>query len=297
MIADGVYAAPFQYVTAASFDEAVEALRQHGDAARVIAGGQSLVPLMMLRLVEPAVLVDVRAIGRGTIEQVDGRLLVPALTRHVDLEESPLVRERVPALADAAACIGNVRVRHRGTIGGSLAHAEPTAELPCLAVALRASVHVLGPAGPRTIPAAELFAGYFATSLAADEVITAVEVPFPAPRAGTGFAELARRAGDFASAEAAAVVALAGDGTCADVALAVGAVADRPLDVSVHAASLCGAAPDADALAGAAQAVADAVELAGGGHGSPAYRRRLLRVVVRRALEAAAARAGTAAAA
>jgi aerobic carbon-monoxide dehydrogenase medium subunit len=286
-----VYAAPFEYVRAGSWSEAVEYLGEHGDAARVIAGGQSLVPMMMLRLLEPAVLVDVRGVGRGQIERVNGHVVVPALTRHVDLEESPVVREACPVLADAAACIGNVRVRHRGTIGGSLAHAEPTAELPCVAVALGARVRALGPNGSRTVAASDLFIGYFETSLAHHEVITDVELPVLPPRSGAAFAELARRAGDFASVEAAGVVVLAADGTCSDVRVVVGAVSDRPLDLSDHAASLRGVRPDARAVDEAARAAAAAVEVGMGGHGSPEYRRKMLAVIVGRALTGAVARA------
>jgi CO/xanthine dehydrogenase FAD-binding subunit len=280
------------YVRAGSWSEAVEYLSEHGDAARVIAGGQSLVPMMMLRLLEPGVLIDVRAVGRGVIERVDGDLVVPALTRHVDLEVSPVVRASCPVVADAAACIGNVRVRHRGTIGGSLAHGEPTAELPCVAVALGARVHALGPTGTRAIAASDVFVGYFQTCLAHDEVITDVELPVLPARSGAGFAELARRAGDFASVEAAAVVSLAEDGTCADVRVVVGAVADRPIDVSDHVGSLRGVRPDAAAVDEAAGAAAAAVEVGMGGHGSPEYRRKMLRVFVGRALTTAAARAG-----
>src|SRR5919197_15687 len=154
-----MYAAPFEYVRASSWSEAVQRLSEGGEDARVIAGGQSLVPMMMLRLAEPPVLVDIGGADERTIERANGALVLSALARHVDLQWSPVVHDACPVLAEAAGHIGNVRVRHRGTIGGSLAHAEPTAELPCLAVALGASVRTLGPDGERTILADELCTG------------------------------------------------------------------------------------------------------------------------------------------
>jgi aerobic carbon-monoxide dehydrogenase medium subunit len=286
-----LYAAPFEYVEARSWGEAVELLAEHGEDARAIAGGQSLVPLMMLRFAEPSVLVDLGGIERGTIERQGERLLVPALTRHAEVAASPAVHGACPVLADAAMTIGNVRVRNRGTIGGSLAHAEPTAELCCVAMALDGRVTVSGPGGERTIPAAELLVGYLQTSLEPGELITAVELPVLPPGSGAGFAEIARRVGDFATAEAAAVVSLDADGSCSGVRVVVGAAGDRPTDVSGEAASLQGRRPEGAAIEEAAADVARSLELSDGGHGSPAYRRRLFAVVVRRALDAAAVRA------
>jgi aerobic carbon-monoxide dehydrogenase medium subunit len=286
-----VYAAPFEHVEAGSWGEAVELLAEHGDDARPIAGGQSLVPLMMLRLAEPAVLVDLGRIGRGTIERQGDRLVVPALTRHAEVAASSVVHRACPVLADAAASIGNVRVRNRGTIGGSLAHAEPTAELCCVAVALDGQVQVRGPGGERTMPATELLVGYLQTSLEPVELITAVDLPILRPGSGAAFAEVARRVGDFATAEAAAVVSLEGDGSCSGVRVVVGAAGDRPIDVSGEASGLQGRRPDRAAIDDAATEVARSLELTDGGHGSPAYRRRLFAVVVRRAIEAAAGRA------
>jgi CO/xanthine dehydrogenase FAD-binding subunit len=287
-----VYAAPFEYVRAGSWDEAVAQLGEHGDDARVVAGGQSLVPMMMLRLAEPAVLVDIRGIGAGPIERAGDHVVIPALTRHVDLEQSAVVRSACRIVADAAACIGNIRVRHRGTIGGSLAHADPSAELPCVALALGARVRTLGPQGTRTIAAADLFLGYYATALLPGEVITDVEVPVLPADCGAAFTELIRRADDFASVEAAAVVTLSADGTCSGVRAAVGAVADRPVDVSASLAGLIGARPTADALAEAAREAAAAVDIGLTKHGSREYQREMLHVFLARALRGAAARAG-----
>ncbi len=200
-----MYASPCDHVAATSWADAVGLLREGGDGAKVIAGGQSLIPMMNLRLATPSLLVDVSAAGPVGIERRDDRLVLSALTRHSELERSPEISAGCPILAEAARCIGNVRVRHRGTIGGSLAHADPAAELPCVAVALGATVRTLGETGERSVPAAEFFDTYFTTALGDAEVVTAVEVPTLGPRTGWAFVELVRRPGDFAIVEVAAL--------------------------------------------------------------------------------------------
>jgi carbon-monoxide dehydrogenase medium subunit len=285
-------AAAFEYLRASSWADAVARLSEAGEDARVIAGGQSLVPMMMLRLATPALLVDVGAAAERTIERRNGTLVVPALTRHIDLEHDAAVRGACPMLAEAAAHIGNVRVRHRGTIGGSLAHAEATAELPCVAVALGATVHVLGPAGERAIAAADLFVTHFTTSLEPGEVITRIELPALRARQGSAFVEIVRRPGDFAMVEAAALVTLGEDGGCADARVVVSATADRPIDVSGTAAEpLRGASPDANAAAAAGAAVAAEIEVGPSSHAGESYRREMVAVLVKRALLTAAQRA------
>jgi carbon-monoxide dehydrogenase medium subunit len=257
----------------------------------VIAGGQSLVPMMMLRLAEPSRLVDVAAAADRSIERRDGRLVVSALARHVDLIASPVVAEAAPILAEAAAMIGNVRVRHRGTIGGSLAHAEATAELPCVAVALDATVHALGPSGERTIPADELFVTHLTTSLQPAEVITQVDLPAAGPRQGSAFVEMTRRPGDFAMVEVAAVITLDEDGRCTEPRVVISATADRPIDVSAQAAGLRGQRPDGRLASEVGAAVAAEAEVGPSIHGGAEYRREMLAVLVKRAILAAAARA------
>lgn len=292
-----MYAPPFHYVRAGSWSEAVQHLADGGEDARVIAGGQSLVPLMMLRMSEPALLVDVNGAGGRAVERANGTLRIDALVRHADLEASAAARAAFPALGEAAAWIGNVRVRHRGTIGGSLAHADPAAELPCVALAAGATVTVLGADGERSIPVAELVTGHLTTSLEPGELITRVDVPALGPGQGCAFVELSRRPGDFALAEACAVVGLDGDGAVTEVRLAVGAVSDRPLDVSAALADLRGRAPGEAETDAAGRAAADSVDVTPSGHGSAAYVRRVLGVVAARALRAAAARARSGAAA
>ncbi len=286
-----MYAAPFDYVRATSWSEAVAQLAAAGEDARVIAGGQSLVPMMMLRIAEPAVLVDVGGAAERTIERADGTLVVSALARHVDLEESAAARDACPMLAEAASRIGNVRVRHRGTIGGALAHGEPTAEWPCLAVALGATVRALGPSGERAIAADDLFVTHLTTSLEPGEVITRIEMPVLRPGQGSSFVELARRAGDFAMVEVAALVTLGGDGRCTEARVVVGATADRPADLSATAAALHGERPGERLAGEVARAAADEVEVGPSTHASAEYRREMVAVLVKRALLTAAARA------
>jgi carbon-monoxide dehydrogenase medium subunit len=286
-----MYAAPFEYVRAGSWEEAVSELAEAGEDARVIAGGQSLVPMMMLRLAEPAVLVDVGGAGDRSIARENGTLRVSALTRHVDLEDSAPARAACAMIPEAASRIGNVRVRHRGTIGGALAHGEPTAEWPCLAVALGATVQVLGPGGARAVPAEELFVTHLTTSLEAAEVITAVDLPVVGDGEGSCFVELARRPGDFALVEAAAIVALDDGGRCARVRLVIGAVGERPVDHSAAAAGMLGAPPGEDAAVEAGRAVAAEAEIGPSTHASEGYRRDMVAVLARRALLEAAVRA------
>jgi CO/xanthine dehydrogenase FAD-binding subunit len=287
-----MYSAPFEYLRASSWEEAVAQLERGDEDGRVLAGGQSLVPMMMLGLAAPTLLVDVGGAAERTIEVRDGSLVVSALVRHVDLERSDAVHDACPMLTEAVGHIGNVRVRHRGTIGGSLAHAEATAELATVAVAQRAIAHVLGPRGERTVPAAELFVTHLTTSLESAEVITAVEFPAPSgPRTGSCFLEMARRAGDFAMAEVAATVSIDEEGRCDDVRLVVGAVADRPADVSDTATALICAPPEQAVVAELARAVADEVEIGPSSHAGVEYRREIVAVLVERAVATAAARA------
>lgn len=287
-----MYSAPFEYQRASSWQEAVAQLERGGEDGHVLAGGQSLVPMLMLGLAAPTLLVDVGEAGERTIEARDGSLVLSALVRHVDVERSEVVRGACPMLTEAVAHIGNVRVRHRGTIGGSLAHAEATAELAAVAVAQKATVRVLGPRGERTVPAADLFVTHLTTSLEPAEVITAVEFPaVSGPRTGSCFLEMTRRAGDFAMAEVAATVSLDEAGRCDEVRLVVGAVADRPADASDSAQALIGAAPVQPALAELARVVADQVEIGPSSHASVEYRREMVAVLVERAVETAAVRA------
>jgi carbon-monoxide dehydrogenase medium subunit len=269
----------FEYIAAGSYDEAVRLLAasaERGDEAKILAGGQSLMPMLNLRLAHPELLIDINPADQRPPALADGLLRLPALTRHRVLLEHDLVREHCPLLAEAVRHVGNVRVRNRGTIGGSLAHADPTSEIGCCALATGARVVVRGPDGERTIPASDLFAGYWSTSLDPAEIITDVLIPAARPRQGWSFHEMVRRTSDFAIVAVAVIFNMAertGEPASATVALA--GVADR---VVLADPELLTDDPDASAAR-----IADSL--------GPAYRRRLARVLTARALREASARA------
>jgi CO/xanthine dehydrogenase FAD-binding subunit len=230
--------APFEYVRARTLDEALAAL--DGDS-KILAGGQSLVPMLNMRLVRPARLVDINAVPglEGVQARPDGGLDVGALTRHSDLLTAPLVKERAPLLAAAAAHVGHRAIRNRGTVGGSLAHADPAAELPAALLALDASAVIAARGGRRrVVPLAEFFVGLLTTALAPDEILVGVEIP-DARRAGWGFGEIARRAGDFAVAGVAAMLR-GTQARCIDARLVAIGADDRPRRLSAAEATLIG---------------------------------------------------------
>ena len=285
-------AAPFGYEWVSSFEEAAQALQRRGEDAKVIAGGQSLVPMLNLRLARPAWLVDINPVGAGPIEDHGGYLRLPALTRHHAIEESDVVRRRCPILAEAAARVGNVRTRTRGTIGGSLAHADPAAELPCVAVALGAEVTARGPDGARDVAAGDLLVSYLTTTLEPDEVVAEVRVPTLGPRSGWSVLEMSRRSSDWMVVGVAAVVELDDDGTVAAGSVAFGGVAERPWPVPAEVlADLLGAAPEEALLQRVAERAAAMLHPDDDVHASGPYRQRLAAVLGRRALAEAAARA------
>ncbi|HYE90976.1 MAG TPA: FAD binding domain-containing protein [Terriglobales bacterium] len=259
--------APFAYERARTVDDAVAALARDPDA-KVLAGGQSLVPMMNMRLARPSRLVDINGIAElaGVATQAGGGLVLGALVRHTELATSSLVRARAPLLAAAAAHVGHRAIRNRGTLGGSVAHADPAAELPAALLALDATFVVAGPSGRRRFAADAFFVGLLATELAHDELLVAVEIP-PAPP-GWGFAELARRAGDFAIAGVAGV--LDADGRAR---LAAFGVDDRPIRLRAAESALAAGVDAAAAAAATDCHPADDV------HASSAYRRHLVTVL------------------
>jgi carbon-monoxide dehydrogenase medium subunit len=285
--------APFQYFTPQTVAEAVSLLAEHGDEAKVIAGGQSLVPMMAFRLATPSVLVDLNRVTELDYVRRDGDTLVlGALTRHRAVQELAWARDRCAALAEGVDLIGHPAIRNRGTVGGSLAHADPAAEWPALLLALDGEVDVVGPGGRRTIAAPELFVTYFTTSLASDEVLAEVRLPVPNGESlGSSFVELARRHGDFAIGGVAALVKLGADGSVVDVRIALIGVRDTAVRAHGAEAILRGAQPTDDALAEAAGSVVDEVSPISDIHGSAGYRTHVATVLVRRALAIARDRA------
>ncbi|MDA8316708.1 MAG: xanthine dehydrogenase family protein subunit M [Actinomycetota bacterium] len=285
--------APFDYVAARSLDEALAALADAGEGGKVLAGGQSLVPLLALRLARPDVLVDVNQIaGLDRLVVDDHRLVIGALVRHRAVELDERVRRAFPLVSAAAAQIGHVAIRNRGTVGGSVAHADPAAEWPTLLLALDGEVEVASPRGRRVIGAGDLYAGYLTTTLEADEVVCEVRGTLPEGRIGTSFLELARREGDFAIVGVAAVLAREGD-VVRHCRLALSGVGSTPVRARGAEELLAGGPADDAAIAAAARTVADEMDPPGDIHGSADYRRKVAEVLVRRALCAARDEIGT----
>lgn len=288
-----MYLAPFVYHAPATVDEALTLLARLPEA-KVLAGGQSLIPLMSLGLARPGALVDVNGLpGLDGITEADGHLRIGALVRHHALETSPIIQRRCPLLAEAASLIGNIRVRHRGTLGGSLAHADPAAELPLVAAALGATLEIRRAEGGREVAAEAFFRGYLTTDLATGELVTGVRLPAFGPATGHGLAELVRRAGDFAIVAACAVLDVDDAGRCGQVSLAVGGVGPHPLRMRGAEALLVGRALTGPLIKEAADAVPDEVSPESDIHASAAYRRTMARVMAYRALTMARTRAGT----
>lgn len=287
-----MYAADFEYRSAHSYDEAVGLLERYGEDAKILAGGQSLVPMMQLRLALPTHVVDVSDIPAPPVQEEGDTLVIPAGMRHARLLDDPVVARGAPMIAEAAQHIGNGRVRNRGTIGGSLAHADPAAELPCVATAIDARLVVRSSAGEREIGADEFFVSYFTTALAEAEVLTGIRVPRRRPRVGQAFVEYSRRASDFAVVEAAAVVELDRRGRCVAAALVFGGVAERPLDRRGDLRpALVGREGSESECAQAAAAAADGIDPPDDVHASAALRRRLARHLGAEALARAFRRA------
>ena len=288
-------ASAFEYVAARSYDEAVRLLAasaERDQEAKILAGGQSLMPMLNLRLAHPELLIDINPADQRpptlALHNSGEMLRLPALTRHRVLLEHEMVRQHCPLLAEAIRYVGNVRVRNRGTIAGSLAHADPTSEIGCCALATGARVVVRGPAGngpsERTVPVSDLFAGYWSTTLDPAEIITDVLIPAAGPRQGWSFQEMVRRTSDFAIVAVSVIFNLAeraGEPASATVALA--GVADR---VVLADPELLNDDPDESAAR-----IAESLDPPDDVHASGAYRRRLARVLTARALREASARA------
>jgi CO/xanthine dehydrogenase FAD-binding subunit len=284
--------APFRYARPSTLGDAIALLAETPGEGKLLAGGQSLVPMLNMRLVRPAVLVDVNRLPEltGITPTPAGGLRIGALTRHAELAASPAVIERAPLLAEAARHVGHAAIRNQGTLGGSVAHADPAAELPAALVALDARVLVTGPRGAREVPADAFFRALLSTALEADEILTAVEFPAPAP--GWGFVEIARRPGDFALAGVAAMLRVApGAPARVETARLVGfGVGDRPLRLFGAERLLTGVALDAESATRAGAAAGPDCDPPSDVHGAADYRRHLATVLTERALLQAGAR-------
>jgi carbon-monoxide dehydrogenase medium subunit len=284
--------APFAYEAPSDVRDVVALLRNHGAKARLLAGGQSLMPVLNFRLGRPSLLIDLnRVAGLSFIEDRGGHLAIGAMTRESEIEDSPLIRRHAPLLFEATRHIGHRAIRNRGTIGGSLSHADPAAEYPAAALALDATMVVLGHRGERRIAAAAFFDGALTTTIAEDEMLVRIELPKAAAGGGAAFAEIARRAGDFALAGVGAVVTLAGEAV-ADVRLAACGAGPGPMRLRRAEQALRSAGLGEVGVRTAARAAMAEVEPATDIHASADYRRRLVGVMTARAITDAVARAG-----
>jgi len=282
---------PFTYEAPATIDDAVKALGRSREA-KILAGGHSLIPLMKLGLAEPEVLVDIgRIAALRDIRSEDGAIVVGALATHRSIADDPKVAATLKALAEAAAAVGDLQVRARGTIGGSLAHADPAADEPAPTLAFDATIRVIGPKGRRDIPAREFFKGTFETALAPNEIVVEIRFPAPAGRSGSAYAKFAHPASGFAIAGVAAVVGLNADGTVERAAIGVTGAAAGPFRATAAERALVGTRADASAVDAAAAKAADGVTMLSDLTASSEFRKQLVRVHARRALERAVERA------
>lgn len=280
--------APFEYVKPQTIDEALEVLAERGSDAKVLAGGQSLVPLMNFRLVRPQYLIDINGLADlGYVRQADGGLAIGALTRQSELLRSSLVKAQYPLLAYAAKFISHPAIRNRGTVGGSVAHADPAAELPGLFLALDAEFTARSTQGERKIPVGDLFVTYFTTSLDPTELLTEVRVPALAPNTGWGFEETSRRHGDLAVAASTVVASLGQRGVCERIAIALSGVGEVPIRAQGAEAVLVGNTPTDSLIREAAAKVVEDIEPESDVHATADYRRHVATVLTARALKRA----------
>ena len=284
--------AVFDYHPAKSVDEAIALLQQYGDDAKLLAGGHSLLPTMKLRLAQPAHLVDIGKIGGlSYIREENGAFAVGAMTTYTTIERSEVLSRHFALLPEGISVIGDPQVRNRGTIGGSIAHSDPAADMPGIVLALKADILVQGPNGVRTIKADDFFKGMFETALQPDEIITEIRFATPPARTGSAYMKLENKASHYALAGCAAVVSLGGDGTCSSASLVITGASVKATRASVVEAALVGKKLDESTVAAATAHAADGLELLEDIHGSKAYRSQMTAVMMRRAVLRAVERA------
>ena len=282
----------FDYLVPTSLDEALALLGQHGEEAKVLAGGQSLVPLLNFRLVRPAHLVDLNEIrGLDQIRADDGHLVIGAMARQRAVETSTLIRERCPLLAEAMPQIGHVQIRNRGTFGGSLAHADPAAELPAVVAALGGEIVLQSARGRRRLTAEQFFVGYLTTAAEPTELLVEVKLPATPRRTGSAFLEVSRRHGDFALVGVATTLTLDDRGVCTACSVALTGVGPTPVLARDAALGLVGGPPSPQAIEEVGRRVSQGLRPDSDLHASSEYRKDVAGVLTRRALARAAERA------
>src|SRR5262245_20960467 len=285
--------APFDYHAPTTLSEAIELLQRHGDQAKVLSGGQSLLPLLKLRVGAAGHLVDIGRIpGLDYIKEENGFLKIGGRTRESELERSEIIRSKYPILHDTTRVIADPVVRNRATIGGNLAHADPANDHPATMLALGAEVTATGATGQRTIPIEQFFTGLFSTALAPDEILTEIRVPIPPPRSGGAYVKLERKVGDFATAASAAQVTLGSSGEIERAGIGLTDAGPTPIKATEAEHFLLKKKPDAAVLSEAARLAAAATEPSADRRGSVQYKREMARVLTTRALARAVERAG-----
>lgn len=281
----------FDYHSPSSLQEAVGLLQQNGDNAKLLAGGQSLIPAMRFRLALPEVLIDINGIdGLEYVREDNGRLAIGAMTREVELEESELVQQNYALLADAARVIADPIVRNRATVGGNIAHADPANDHPAVMLAYGAELIALGPNGTRAIPIDDFFVDLFENALTDNEILTEIRIPRPAANSGGAYLKVERKVGDYAVSAVAVQLTMEGD-ECTAVRIGLTNVSPVPMRAKHAEAALKGSTLDEETLEAAGQAAASECDPSPDLRGSVAYKRDLTRVLVKRAVRKAAERA------
>jgi CO/xanthine dehydrogenase FAD-binding subunit len=284
--------APFKYIAAASLEQALALKAEHGDEAKFLAGGQSLLPTMNFRLARPAILIDINPIDAlAGIRSSNGATRVGALTRYRALQRDAAFTRMFPLIGEALPHIAHPQIRNRGTIGGNLSHADPASELPAITIALGARFHVQSAKQERWLEAPDFFLSALTTDLAPEEMLVEIELPAPKPRTGSCFMEIARRRGDFAIVGAAAMMTLGEGGECIDVRLTFCGVGETPIDASPDTAALVGHQPTEAAFIDVAKSVQSAIDPAGSVHATADYQRHVAGVLTERTLQTAFERA------
>jgi aerobic carbon-monoxide dehydrogenase medium subunit len=286
-----VFPSSFDYIRASSVEEAVSLLQQHGEEAKLLAGGHSLLPMMKLRLAAPSMLIDIGRIPDLAGVRTNGTISLGPTTTYATVMDSEELARLCPLLAETAAQVGDMQVRNRGTVGGSVAHADPASDMPAAMLALDATFTARGPGGERSIAAADFFQGLFMTALQPDEVLTRISIARPPQGGGMAYEKFRNPASGYAIVGVAAVAALAGDGTLSDVRVAITGAGTQPVRATAVEEALRGKAPDDAALAAAAEHAAEGLQLMSDIHASEDYRAHLTRVFTRRALKQAVERA------
>jgi len=287
-----MFPASFAYVPAASVEEAIALLRTHGEDAKLLAGGHSLIPAMKLRLAAPRYLIDLGTIpGLSGVRVIDESLAIGAMTVHADVATSDLVRRYLPGLAEAALSIGDVQVRNRGTIGGSVAHADPAADFPVILSALNASFELISSAGRRTDTAEQFFVDFFTTTLAPDEVLTEIRIPLPLAGSGTAYEKLGHPASGYVVVSAGAQIQCRAAGQCVMARVAIGGLGSGPCRATATEAALQGQVLTPDVIAAASAMAAEGIDADDDTYASADYKRHMAAVYARRTIATAVQRA------